>query len=85
MKIRRLVFRSRTGGSGAVSGRFSAGGGFVEVAGRRRLNRIGSFSLDRSALDVDENELVRDDVDDEIVGWLSSDWLNDENVGAERS
>jgi hypothetical protein len=71
MKIRRLVFRSRIGGSGVGSGRFSVGGDAVNVAGLSRLNRIGSLS-DKSALDVDEKELVSDDVDDEIGACLSS-------------
>jgi hypothetical protein len=78
MKIRRLVFRSRIGGSGAgsvrVSGLDSAGGGAaVNVAGRSRLNRMGSFSAVRSALDVEEKELVSDEVDEEIGVCVRTD------------
>ena len=65
MKILRLVFLSRIGGSGVGSVRFSVGGE-LNVAGLSRLSRIGSFSVDKSALDVDENELASDEVEEEI-------------------
>ena len=86
MKIRRLVLRSRIGGSGAASVPFSFWGEVANVAGRSLLSRIGSLASS-PPLEVDENELVSEDVDDEMVGrrLLSSDWLNVEKVGAERS
>ena len=48
---------------------------------------MGSFSVVKSALELDENELANDDVDDEMGAavWFSSNWLKVENVGLDLS
>jgi hypothetical protein len=86
IKIRRLVFLSLIGGSGADgSVLFSVGGdgiGEEKVAGLSLLKRMGSFSVVKSALELDENELASDDVDEEMgAAWFSSNWLKVEKVG----
>ena len=53
--------------------------GEEKVAGLSLLRRMGSFSVVKSALELEEKELARDEVDDEMgaagvdsVRWLSS-------------
>ena len=61
--------------------------GEEKVAGLSLLKRMGSFSVVKSALELDENELASDDVDDEMGAavWFSSNWLKVENVGLDLS